>query len=64
MTLAAGTKLAHYTIVSKVGAGGMGEVYLAQDTNSIAKLRSRFFPLIWNPAVGRTLSSGTFENEI
>ena len=32
MTLAAGTNLAHYKIRSKIGAGGMGEVYLAQDT--------------------------------
>ena len=32
MTLAAGTRLGPYEIVSAIGAGGMGEVYRARDT--------------------------------
>ena len=32
MTLGAGTQLGRYEIRSQIGAGGMGEVYLAQDT--------------------------------
>jgi eukaryotic-like serine/threonine-protein kinase len=32
LSLAAGTRLAHYEIVSLLGAGGMGEVYRARDT--------------------------------
>jgi len=32
MTLPEGASLAHYRIVSPLGAGGMGEVYLARDT--------------------------------
>jgi two-component system LytT family response regulator len=32
-SLSAGDILAHYRIVSRLGAGGMGEVYLAQDLN-------------------------------
>ena len=31
-TIAAGTRLAHYQVISMLGAGGMGEVYLAEDT--------------------------------
>jgi len=45
MTLSAGTRLGHYEIRSKLGAGGMGEVYLAEDTRLHRKIALKILPV-------------------
>src|SRR5438046_7025307 len=44
MTLAAGTKLGRYEIRAKIGEGGMGEVYLAEDTQLHRKVALKVLP--------------------
>src|SRR5262244_3531605 len=44
MALTIGTKLGRYEIRSQLGAGGMGEVYLAQDTRLDRKVALKILP--------------------
>src|SRR6266581_1277276 len=45
MTLVPGTKLGRYEIRSQLGAGGMGDVYLAQDTKLDRKVALKILPV-------------------
>src|SRR3989440_1441622 len=44
MSISAGTRLGRYEIRSKIGEGGMGEVYLAQDTKLDRKVALKILP--------------------
>jgi eukaryotic-like serine/threonine-protein kinase len=44
-SLSAGTKLGRYEIISNIGAGGMGEVYLAEDTSLHRRVALKVLPV-------------------
>jgi predicted ATPase len=53
MTLVSGTKLGRYEIRSKIGEGGMGEVYLAEDTRLDRRVAIKMLPASFTSDAGR-----------
>jgi serine/threonine protein kinase len=41
VVFSSGTMISHYRVINRIGAGGMGEVYLAEDTKErLARLKA------------------------
>jgi serine/threonine protein kinase len=57
MSLTAGTRIGHYSILSAIGAGGMGEVYLAEDARLRRRVALKVLPahLTMDEAAGKRL---------
>src|SRR5262245_23473058 len=51
--LAPDTSIAHYRLLAPLGAGGMGEVFLAEDTKLIRKVALKLLPAEFTMDAGR-----------
>jgi hypothetical protein len=49
MALTPGTCLGPYEVTAQIGAGGMGEVYRATDTNLKRQVAIKVLPRRWRP---------------